>query len=89
MVLTRLVNPRFDPSSLCPDLSSFLLPAGRKHSIWIDFSSKNRPAALQRTTGSVTGQAKMNTTPSKLRGWTGQQLGDLLYADFKALWAFI
>lgn len=35
MVLTRLLCVRFCPSSLCPDLSSFLLPLGQKHNIWV------------------------------------------------------
>lgn len=36
-VLTRLLLVRWCPSSLYPDLSSFLLPLGRKHNIWIGF----------------------------------------------------
>lgn len=52
MVLTRLLTPRVFPSSLCPDLSSFLLPAGRKHSIWIGFGTKNQSLKLNRNDSS-------------------------------------
>lgn len=36
-VLTRLLLVRLCPSALYPDLSSFLLPLGQKHNIWIEF----------------------------------------------------
>lgn len=96
MVLTLLVNPRFVPSSLCPDLSSFLLPAGRKHSIWIDFNTKSQSVMLYRNSSSTednwfSDRTRQNDLrPQKVKGLDRTAAGGgFFYANFEALWAFI